>query len=94
MGICVRSSSTTVTEIPSRRAVGDRDRAQPTEGDDDRLSPRSVSDEGSARLLVEERQGDRGEERRGADVVVGQAGQDRERVAALRPALAHPAAVA
>src|SRR5207302_1068177 len=44
--------------------------------------------------LVEEGQGGRGEQRRGEDVVVRQAGQDRQRVTALRPALAHPAAVA
>src|SRR6266542_2692073 len=47
-----------------------------------------------ALLLVEEIETHRGEEPRGADVVVGQAGQDGKRMAALRPALAHPAAVA
>src|SRR2546428_10228275 len=43
---------------------------------------------------VEEVEGNRCEERRGAQVVVGQAGQHRERVPALRPALAHPTPVA
>src|SRR5213594_3964961 len=53
--------------------------------EDPRVAPRSGP--------VEEVEGDRGEERRDAQVVVGQAGQDRQRVPALRPALAHPAAV-
>src|SRR5262249_34633842 len=48
----------------------------------------------SARLLVEEREGGRDEQRRAEDIIVGQAGQDRQRVATLRAALAHPAAVA
>src|SRR2546426_12839257 len=43
---------------------------------------------------VEEVERDRGEERRNAQVVVGQAGKHRERVPALRSALAHPTAVA
>ena len=43
---------------------------------------------------VEEREAVRGDQRRREDVVVLEAGQDRQRVAALRPALAHPAAVA
>src|SRR5260370_9072720 len=47
-----------------------------------------------ARLLVEECQRDRGEKRRAEDVVVRETGKDREGVTALRPALAHPAAVA
>src|SRR5215472_19062705 len=45
---------------------------------------------GSADLVVEEPEGDGREQRRAEDVVVGQAGQDRERVTALRPALTHP----
>src|SRR5260370_42601001 len=45
-------------------------------------------------LLVEERQRDRGEKRRGEDVVVGGSGKYCESVAALGPAHAHPAAVA
>src|SRR6266550_945396 len=51
-----------------------------------RIAPRSGT--------FEEVEGDRGEEWRDAQVVVGQAGQDRQRVPALRPALAHPPAVA
>src|SRR5215217_6327615 len=48
----------------------------------------------SARLVIEECEGSGGEQRRGKDVVVGQARQDRQRVATLWPTLAHPAAVA
>src|SRR4030095_14598857 len=48
----------------------------------------------SARLLVEEGEGDRREQRGLVQVVVGEAGQDGERVPALGPALPHPAAVA
>src|SRR5260221_10426016 len=46
------------------------------------------------RLLVEEGEGGRSEQRRGEDVVVGQARKDRERVTAFRPPLPHPAAIA
>src|SRR5438132_2383874 len=46
------------------------------------------------RLRIEEVEGDRRQKRRAADVVVGQARQDGERVTALGPALTHPAAVA
>src|SRR5215813_13960845 len=59
-----------------------------------RCSARSVRPAGSAGLVVEEREGDRAEQRRAEDVVVGQAGQDRERVPALRAAFARPPAVA
>src|ERR1700704_6061758 len=48
----------------------------------------------SGRLVLEEGEGHRGKQRRGADVVVGQARQDRECVTTRRPALAHPATVA
>src|SRR4051794_23904984 len=48
----------------------------------------------STSLLVEERKRRLREERRIPDVVVGEPGEDRQRMAALRPALAHPAAVA
>src|SRR4029078_3120567 len=41
-------------------------------------------------LLVEEREGRRGEEWRGANVVMRQARQDRKRVTTGRPAPAHP----
>ena len=45
-------------------------------------------------LSVQERQAGRGEQRRAEQVVVRQAGQDRQRVAAVRPPRAVPAAVA
>src|SRR5439155_18336853 len=48
----------------------------------------------SGRLLFEEGEGYRSQQWRAADVVVGQTWQDRERVPARRPALAHPATVA
>ena len=48
----------------------------------------------SARLIVEEAECDCREERRTAEVVMGQARQDRECVTALWSALAHPATVA
>lgn len=44
-------------------------------------------------VLTQEVDDDRGEQRRGEDVVVRQARQHGQRVPALRPALTHPAAV-
>src|SRR6185437_11269609 len=59
------------------------------------LPPASVLDRPiRSFLLVEEGEDDGGEQRRHAEVVVGQTGQDRQCVTAGRPALAHPAAVA
>src|SRR5881296_1327225 len=55
---------------------------------------RKESIEVLVRLPVEKVEGHRGEERRSAEVVVGQPGQDSESMTALRPALTHPAAVA
>src|SRR6187401_205078 len=47
----------------------------------------------SAPLIVEEIQGDRSEERRDGQVVVGQARQDRQRMTTLGSAFAHPAPI-
>src|SRR6266480_1264994 len=59
-----------------------------------RAGPGILAVAGSGGLLVEEVERDRREQRRHAEVVVGQTGQDGQRVAAFRSSLAHPAAVA
>src|SRR3989442_7855431 len=97
-----RSRSETITALGRRSRRGcPRHRGRPprTASARNRLSPgpnRSAPRTRSALALipVEEVEDDRGKEGRNAEVVVGQAGQDRDRVSALRPSLAHPAAVA
>src|SRR5437667_4732970 len=78
------------TSDPKCYALGLRSLSRPDASDPQLPSPRRAS----AARRVQEGQ-DRGrEDRRLEDVVVRGARDDRERVAAGRPALAHPAAVA